>query len=201
MTDADDRKGHRHRLRERFAADGGAAMPDYELLELLLFQMLPRRDTKPIAKRLIDRFGSLAAVLAADAENIAKIRDSGPAVASYLKAIHQAGRRMAREGLRTRKELGSWDMVLDYCRAELGHLTRESFHVLFLDQKNGLLTAKEQSRGTVDQTSVYPPIPRPAMRTSKLHVLSMPRHKHLVLLCMTMRSLHATHIGVCAQMD
>ena len=70
-------------------------------------------------------------------------------VASYLKAIHQAGRRMAREGLRTRKELGSWDMVLDYCRAELGHLTRESFHVLFLDQKNGLLTAKEQSRGTV----------------------------------------------------
>ncbi len=156
MTDADDRKGHRHRLRERFAADGGAAMPDYELLELLLFQMLPRRDTKPIAKHLIDRFGSLAAVLAADAENIAKIRDSGPAVASYLKAIHQAGRRMAREGLRTRKELGSWDMVLDYCRAELGHLTRESFHVLFLDQKNGLLTANEQSRGTVDQTSVYP---------------------------------------------
>ena len=156
MTDADDRKGHRHRLRERFAADDGAAMPDYELLELLLFQVVPRRDTKPLAKRLIDRFGSLAAALAADSENITRIEGSGPAIASYLKAIHQAGRRLAREDIGERIGLGSWDKVIDYCRAELGHLPRESFHVLFLDQKNGLLAAEEQSRGTVDQTSVYP---------------------------------------------
>ncbi len=160
MSDAtgpkDDRKGHRNRLRERFAADYGASMPDYELLELLLFHAVPRRDTKPLAKRLIARFGSLAAVLAADAGDIADVEDSGPAVATMLKAVNQAGRRLAREDLRTSPVLGSWDKVIDYCRAELGHLPRESFHVLFLDQKNALLAAEEQSTGTVNQTSVYP---------------------------------------------
>lgn len=156
MTGTDDRKGHRHRLRERFAADYGASMPDYELLELLLFHAVPRRDTKPLAKRLIDRFGSLAAVLASDAADLEAVKDSGPAVAGLLKAVNQAGRRLAREDLRERQEMGSWDKVIAYCRAELGHLPRESFHVLFLDQKNGLLAAEELSRGTVDQTSVYP---------------------------------------------
>ena len=156
MTGTDDRKGHRHRLRERFAADYGASMPDYELLELLLFHAVPRRDTKPLAKRLIDRFGSLAAVLAADAGDLEAVKDSGPAVAGLLKAVNQAGRRLAREDLGKRQEMGSWDKVIAYCRAELGHLPRESFHVLFLDQKNGLLAAEELSRGTVYQTSVYP---------------------------------------------
>ena len=155
MTD-DHRKGHRNRLRERFAADYGASMPDYELLELLLFHAVPRRDTKPLAKRLIERFGSLAAVLAADADDIAGVKDSGPAVAVLLKAVNQAGRRLAREDLRARPVLGSWDKVIDYCRAELGHQPRESFHILFLDQQNGLLVAEEQSSGTVNQTSVYP---------------------------------------------
>jgi DNA repair protein RadC len=156
MAETDDRKGHRDRLRERFAADYGAAMPDYELLELLPFHAIARRDTKPLAKRLIDRFGSLAATLAADAADIQSIKGSGPAVAVLLKAVHQAGRRLALEDMRERPSLGSWDNVIAWCRAELGHLPRESFHVLFLDQKNGLLAAEEQSRGTVDQTSVYP---------------------------------------------
>ena len=156
MTVSDDRKGHRNRLRERVTADYGASMPDYELLELLLFHAVPRRDTKPLAKRLIDRFGSLAAVLAADSADISKVTDSGPAIAGLLKAVHQAGRRLAREDLHERPILGSWDKVIEYCRAELAHLPRESFHVLFLDRKNGLLAAEEHSRGTVDQTSVYP---------------------------------------------
>ena len=156
MAETDDRKGHRDRLRERFAADYGTSMPDYELLELLLFHAVPRCDTKPLAKRLIDRFGSLAATLAADATDIQGVKESGPAVAGLLKAVHQAGRRLALEDMRARPNLGSWDNVIAYCRAELGHLPRESFHVLFLDQKNGLLAAEEQSRGTVDQTSVYP---------------------------------------------
>jgi len=162
MADAHDRKGHRNRLRERFSADYGASMPDYELLELLLFHAVPRKDTKPLAKRLIDRFGSLAALLATDASAIAEVTDSSPAVTVLLKAVNQAGRRLAKEDLRVRDNLGSWDKVIDYCRAELGHLPRESFHVLFLDHQNGLLAAEEQSKGTVNQTSVYPRIVRRA---------------------------------------
>lgn len=156
MDANEDRKGHRDRLRERFAADYGASMPDYELLELLLFHVIPRRDTKPLAKRLIERFGSLPATLSADAADIQAVAGSGPAVAGLLKAVQQAGRRLAFADMRERASLGSWDNVIAWCRAELGHLPRESFHVLFLDQKNGLLAAEEQSRGTVDQTSVYP---------------------------------------------
>lgn len=156
MAEGDDHKQHRARLRERFAADSGAAMPDYELLELLLFHAIPRRDTKPLAKRLIDRFGSLAAVLAADPGDIAAVDGAGDSTALLLKATHQAGLRLAHADLRDRPVLGSWDRVLDYCRATLAHLPRESFHVLFLDRKNGLIAAEAQSRGTVDQTSVYP---------------------------------------------
>ena len=107
MADAHDRKGHRNRLRERFSADYGASMPDYELLELLLFHAVPRKDTKPLAKRLIDRFGSLAALLATDASAIAEVTDSGPAVTVLLKAVNQAGRRLAKEDLRVRDNLGS----------------------------------------------------------------------------------------------
>lgn len=151
-----DQKNHRARLRERFAADSGAAMPDYELLELLLFHAISRRDTKPLAKRLIARFGSLAGVLGADPTDLSNVEGAGPAVTVLLKASHQAGIRMAREDLHERTDLGSWDKVLEYCRASLGHLPRESFHVLFLDRKNGLIAAEEQSVGTVDQTSVYP---------------------------------------------
>jgi hypothetical protein len=150
MAGGEGHKEHRARLRKRFAADSGAAMPDYELLELLLFHAIPRRDTKPLAKRLIDRFGSLAAVLAADPGDIAKVDGAGEATALLLKVSHQAGLRLAQADLRERRDLGSWDRVLDYCRATLAHLPRESFHVLFLDRKNGLIAAEQQSRGTVD---------------------------------------------------
>ena len=151
-----DQREHRTRLRKRFAADDGAAMPDYELLELILFSAIPRRDTKPLAKRLIARFGNLAGVLAADHGDLLDVAGAGPAAAGLIKAVHQAGIRMASADLPTREILDSWDKVLAWCRAALGHLPRESFHVLFLDRKNGLIAAEQQSTGTVDQTSVYP---------------------------------------------
>jgi DNA repair protein RadC len=156
MAAPKDQQDHRTRLRDRFAADDGASMPDYELLELILFHAIPRRDTKPLAKRLIARFGSLAGVLAADRANIIQEEGAGPAVAGLIKAVHQVGIRQAREDLQERQILDSWDKVLDYCRAAIGHLPRESFHLLFLDRKNGLIAAEQQSAGTVDQTSVYP---------------------------------------------
>lgn len=156
MAAPENQQDHRRRLRARFALDDGAAMPDYELLELILFSAIPRRDTKPLAKRLIAHFGSLAAVLAADRADIVQIEGAGAAAAGLLKAVHQAGIRQAREDLHERQTLDSWDKVIDYCRAAIGHLPRESFHVLFLDRKNGLIAAEQQSAGTVDQTSVYP---------------------------------------------
>ena len=142
MAAPKDQQDHRTRLRDRFAADDGASMPDYELLELILFHAIPRRDTKPLAKRLIARFGSLAGVLAADRANIIQEEGAGPAVAGLIKAVHQVGIRQAREDLQERQILDSWDKVLDYCRAAIGHLPRESFHLLFLDRKNGLIAAE-----------------------------------------------------------
>lgn len=156
MAAPKDQQDHRTRLRDRFAADDGASMPDYELLELILFRAILRRDTKPLAKRLIARFGSLAGVLAADRANIIQEEGAGPAVAGLIKAAHQVGIRQAREDLKECQIFDSWDKVLDYCRAAIGHLPRESFHLLFLERKNGLIAAEQQSAGTVDQTSVYP---------------------------------------------
>lgn len=156
MPARDDQKGHRERLRERFLADSGAAMPDYELLELILFLAIPRRDTKGLAKMLIDRFGSLQAVLAAEPGELCAVEGISEASTVAIKACHQAGLRLAYADIRERELLGSWDRVLDYCRAHLAHTAGERFHILFLDRKNRLIRAEEQSRGTVDQTSVYP---------------------------------------------
>lgn len=149
-------KGHRERLRNRFAADDGAAMPDYELLELLLFHTIPQRDTKQLAKELLTRFGSLSGVLAAsraDLERVAGIKENA---SLFLKAVRAAGIRLAREEVRDRPVLSSWDKVLDYCRARIGYEDTEHFWVLYLDRKNGVLADEQQSRGTVDHTPVYP---------------------------------------------
>jgi DNA repair protein RadC len=148
--------GHRERLRQRFLADDGAAMPDYELLELLLFGVIPRRDTKPIAKTLLDRFGSLAGVLAASPAALQSVGGVGETAAIQLKATRAAGVRLAREEVRDRPILSSWDKVIDYCRARLGREATEHFWVLYLDRKNAVLADEQQSRGTVDHTPVYP---------------------------------------------
>ena len=148
--------GHRDRLRQRFLADDGAAMPDYELLELLLFGALQRRDTKGIAKALIARFGSLAGVLSATPSALQQVKGVGENVAIQLRATRAAGVRLAREEMRSRPVLSSWDKVVDYCRVRLGREEAEHFWVLYLDRKNAVLADEQQSRGTVDHTPVYP---------------------------------------------
>jgi DNA repair protein RadC len=153
---ADGPAGHRERLRRRFRADDGAAMPDYELLELLLFGVIPRADTKPIAKALIGRYGSLAGVLAAPVGELTTFVGVGESAATLLKATRAAGIRLAREEVRARPVLSSWDKVVDYCRARLGREDTEHFWVLYLDRKNAVLADEQQSRGTVDHTPVYP---------------------------------------------
>lgn len=148
--------GHRGRLRQRLLEKGGESLADYEVLECLLFGAKPRGDVKPLAKALIDRFGSLGAVLAAAPHDLQKVTGMGEASAAALKVAAEAGRRMAREEVIDRPVLSSWDKLLKYCRTALGHEKVERFHLLFLDRKNVLIADEVQQRGTVDHTPVYP---------------------------------------------
>lgn len=148
--------GHRDRLRERFVAGGADALPDYELLELLLFRLIPRSDTKPVAKALLARFGTIAEVLGAPAELLREVKGVGPSVALDLKIVAATAQRMARSAVRGREVLSSWNNVLDYCRAAMAFEAREQFRILFLDKKNGLIADEVQQTGTVDHTPVYP---------------------------------------------
>ena len=147
--------GHRARLTERFRKSG-ETLADYELLELILFQALPRRDTKPIAKALLGRFGSFSGVLAASEERLREIDGIGDKAALLIKLFHAAARRFARDAVDTRTPLSSWQAVLDYCRAAMAYQDREEFRILFLDKKNGLIADEVQQTGTVDHTPVYP---------------------------------------------
>lgn len=148
--------GHRERLRERFSAAGHTALPDYELLELLLFRLIPRSDTKPVAKALLARFGTLAEVLGAPEELLCEVKGVGEAVALDLKIIAAAASRMALSEIKGREILSSWASVLDYCRTAMAFETKEQFRVLFLDKKNVLIADEVQQTGTVDHTPVYP---------------------------------------------
>ncbi|MEL6374412.1 MAG: DNA repair protein RadC [Pseudomonadota bacterium] len=148
-------QGHRERLRARFTASDGEALPDYELLELMLFRAVPRRDTKPLAKRLIARFGSLAEVIAAPTKSLCAVEGVGPAIALDLKVAHAAAKRLAFGAIKEREALGSWQAVLTYCRTVMAFEPREHFRVLYLDKRNHLLADELQQSGTVDHTPVY----------------------------------------------
>jgi len=148
--------GHRERLRTKFRDLGDTALADYELLELLLFRLIPRRDTKPIAKALIERFGSLAGVLGAPSGLLQEVKGVGEAVATDLKLIAAVGHRSLKSGLAGRTVLGSWAAVIEYCRAAMAYETKEQFRIIFLDKRNQLIADEVQQRGTVDHTPVYP---------------------------------------------
>jgi len=148
--------GHRQRLRDRLLAAGAEALPDYELLEFLLFAAKPRGDQKPLAKELLRRFKSLGAVLAASPESLLAVPGMGEASLAVLKAVRAAGLRLARAELGERTVLSSWQALIDYCTAKAGFTEVEEFHLLFLDRKNALIADERQQRGTVDHTPVYP---------------------------------------------
>jgi DNA repair protein RadC len=148
--------GHRDRLRERFLAGGSSALADYELLELLLFRAIPRRDVKPLAKDLIKTFGSFAEVVAAPAERLSDA-GLGKAAIAELKIVEAAAQAFARGQVKTdRPVLSSWSSVLDYCRTAMAFADKEQLRVLFLDKRNRLIADEMQQEGTVDHTPVYP---------------------------------------------
>jgi DNA repair protein RadC len=143
-------RGHRQRLRERFLIGGADALPDYELLELFLFFAIPQRDTKPLAKALIARFGSFADVIAAPAERLMEVEGVKEATVTALKIVEASALRLAKT-----KVLG-WEALLDYCTAAMGRTQKEEFRILFLDRKNVRLADEVHQRGAVDHTPGYP---------------------------------------------
>jgi len=151
-----DYLAHRERLRRRFLEAGGEALPDYELLELVLFLTQARRDVKPVAKRLIRHFGSFAEVLSAEPARLTEVEGVGESTAVALKTVRAAAQRLARGRALKRPVLGSWQAVLDHCQASMGYEKSERFRILFLDRKNVLIADEVQQQGTVDHTPVYP---------------------------------------------
>ena len=148
--------GHRQRLRERLLQAGTDGVRDYELLELILFRAIPQRDVKPLAKSLIDRFGSFAEAIAAPIERLREVKGLGDAAITELKVVQAAAGEFARGQTRKRPALSSWASVLDYCRTAQAFADKEQFRILFLDKRNHLIADEVQQEGTVDHTPVYP---------------------------------------------
>ena len=177
FTEAPHYHGHRERLRTRFREAGAEALADYEMLELVLFRALPRRDVKPLAKALLVEFGSFAEVAAAPRARLEEVDGLGAAAIDELKIVQAAAHRFARGEVRKRAVLSSWSSVIDYCRSAMAFAEREQFRILFLDRKNALIADEVQQHGTVDHTPVYiREIVRRALELSATGVILVHNH-------------------------
>ncbi len=147
---------HRKRLRDRFLAGGSDALPDYEMLELVLFRAIPRQDVKPLAHALLSQFGDYNRVLSASIAQLMAVKGVGKSVATEIKIVEAAAHRLARARVIKRHVVSSWDALLDYCHTVMAHRETEQFRILFLDAKNTLIADEAQAQGTVDHVPVYP---------------------------------------------
>ncbi|MCF8496804.1 MAG: DNA repair protein RadC [Alphaproteobacteria bacterium] len=148
--------GHRDRLRARFLQGGADALADYELLELILFAAIPRRDVKPLAKTLLARFSGLPGLMNAEIHDLLQVNGISESTAATLKALTAASHRALKQELMRKPVLNSWTRLMEYCHATMAHEKREHFRILFLNKKNELMGDEIQTSGTVDQTSAYP---------------------------------------------
>ena len=149
-------KDHRARLRERFMDGGAQAIPDYELLELVLFSAVARQDMKPVARKLLEAFGDFNSVATAPVARLKEIKGVGDAIITQLKIIEASAQRLQRARIMRRQVISSWDALLDYCHTAMAHTDTEHFRVLYLDKKNALIADEQQAKGTVDHVPVYP---------------------------------------------
>ena len=151
-------EGHRHRIREKFLANGGSALADYELLEAYLTIAIPRKDVKPLAKMLISEFGSFAEVISADNEKLLAIDGVGENTLFALKIIKEAAERLSWEKLKDADEpvIASMDALVDYCRMKMAYLDVEEFRLIYLNAKNMVIAENVQQRGTVNHVSIHP---------------------------------------------
>lgn len=155
-TEKPHHAGHRDRLRSRFVKSGAGAFEDYELLELLLFSAIPRRDVKPLAKDLLRTFGGLRGVMAAELSALEKVKGLGENAAVFLKTVHALTQKILIDDVMNKPVLSSWQKLIDYCSVAMAHEKREQFRVLFLNRKNQLIADEVQQVGTVDHAPVYP---------------------------------------------
>lgn len=149
-------QGHRKRLRRRFMQGGAQAMPDYEMLELVLFRAIPRQDVKPLVRVLLDRFGDYNMVISASPDELLAVPGIGENVICELKVIEATAQRLSRSRIMRRQVISSWDALLDYCHATMAYRPVEQFRVLYMDRKNHLIADEQQAEGTIDHVPVYP---------------------------------------------
>jgi DNA repair protein RadC len=150
-----DGSGHRARLRQRLFEGGPDALLDHELIEYLLALAIPRRDTKALAKRLIAHFGSVGALLSADARAIARAGDLSESAVAAIKIAEASALRLLKSRVAERPVLGSWQALLDYLHADMAHQAVERVRILFLNSKNMLIRDELLSEGSVDEAAVY----------------------------------------------
>lgn len=150
-----DGSGHRARLRQRLFEGGPDALHDHELVEYLLGLAIPRRDTKPLAKKLLREFGGFGTLVTADAATIARVGEISEGAAAALKIAQAAALRLLEREVKDRPVLGSWQALLDYLRADMAHLSVERVRVLFLNAKNVLIANERMWEGSVDESAVY----------------------------------------------
>jgi len=149
-------QGHRKRLRNRFVDGGADAIPDYEMLELVLFRCLRRQDVKPLADKLLRHFGDFNRVVSASRAQLLEVDGVGEAVATEIKIVEAAAHRLARSKVLKRHVVSSWDALVAYCHTVMAHRMTEQFRILFLDRKNAVIADEAQAQGTVDHVPVYP---------------------------------------------
>lgn len=152
--------GHRKRLKERFVEalreDSSSNFPDYEVLELLLFYCIPRKDVKQDAKKIINEFGSISNILTADLINLENSENVPASFIPLIKLVNEASIRILKERIQKKNILTSWQSVLDYCKAAMGYESKEQFRIIFLDQKNRIIKDEVQQKGTIDEISIFP---------------------------------------------
>lgn len=177
MDEAQHYLGHRARLRERFLETGGEFLPDYELLELILFSSRPRGDVKPLAKRLLKEFGSFAKVIHADESALRALDEVGDATIAALKTIRVAAQRLLKSEIGDQPVIQSWSALMDYCKLVMGQNKIEEFRVLFLNHRHALIADEVMQRGTINHTPVYPrEIVKRALEHSAAAVILLHNH-------------------------
>ncbi|HKJ61474.1 MAG TPA: DNA repair protein RadC [Hyphomicrobiales bacterium] len=169
--------GHRDRLRQRFRKNGHEGLPDYEMMELILFRAIPRRDTKPLAKAILDKFGSFAEAITASEERLSEISGLGQSAIMEMRIVRAAALRLMQGEVMKRPILSSWDKVIQYCKAAMAYEMREQFRILFLDKRNRLVADEVQGNGTVDHTPVYVrEVPKRALELSACAIVLVHNH-------------------------
>jgi len=156
MTDKPHYLGHRQRLKQRFLKNGAATLQDYELLELLLFLAVPRRDVKPLAKELIAKFGGFSEVINAEPARLMEIPGVGENAVIAIRLVREGAIKLSKDKIMGQPAISSWQALLDYCKMAMGPLKKEQFRILYLNRKNILIADELQQEGTVDHTPVYP---------------------------------------------